>query len=126
EAFAFGSATPIDVYAPVYGTMAVPQTPAAVPDPFAGNYAVRQRQQGVYAQHQIAVGALRVTLSGRHDWTHAEQAGLGAKDDRKFTWRAGALYTLPFGLAPYVSYATSFEPQTALVRRGDGSTGIAD
>ncbi|AXJ95922.1 MULTISPECIES: TonB-dependent siderophore receptor [unclassified Sphingomonas] len=126
EAFAFGSATPIDVYAPVYGTMAVPQTPAAVPDPFAGNYAVRQRQQGVYAQDQIAVGALRVTLSGRHDWTHAEQAGLGAKDDRKFTWRAGALYTLPFGLAPYVSYATSFEPQTALVRRGDGSTGIAD
>ncbi|WP_210358225.1 TonB-dependent siderophore receptor [Sphingomonas beigongshangi] len=126
EAFAFGSATPIDAYAPVYGTTPVPQTPAAVPDPFAGNYVVRQRQQGLYAQDQIAVGALRVLLSGRHDWAHAEQAGLGAKDDRKFTWRAGALYTLPFGLAPYVSYSTSFEPQSSLVRRADGSTGIAD
>ncbi|MBI0476290.1 TonB-dependent siderophore receptor [Sphingomonas sp. MA1305] len=126
EDFAFGSAPSLDVYAPVYGTVAVPQTPAQVPDAFGGNYLVRQRQQGVYAQDQLALGALRVVLSGRHDWAHAEQAGLGAKDDRQFTWRAGALYTLPFGLAPYVSYATSFEPQGSTVRRADGTLGIAD
>lgn len=126
EDFAFGSAPALNVYAPVYGTVTVPQTPAAVPNAFGGNYLVRQRQQGVYAQDQIALGALRVVLSGRHDWAHAEQAGLGAKDDRKFTWRAGTLYTLPFGLAPYVSYSTSFEPQGSTVRRGDGTLGIAD
>ncbi|MET3761541.1 TonB-dependent receptor [Sphingomonas sp. UYEF23] len=37
-----------------------------------------------------------------------------SQDSQKFTYRAGALYTLPFGLAPYVSYSTSFEPNGTL------------
>ena len=127
EVFAFGSAPSLNVYAPVYGTVTVPQTPGEVPDPFAGRYDVRQRQQGVYAQDQIALGALRVLLSARHDWARSEdRIGGEVKNDRRFTWRAGALYTLPFGLAPYVSYATSFEPQSGQVLRADGTRGIAD
>ncbi len=115
---AFGGATPIDVFNPVYGTMPTPQTPSEVPASFGINSAnVRQRQQGVYAQDQIAVGGLRVTLSGRQDWARQARDGQVQKDD-KFTWRAGALYLLPFGLAPYASYSTSFEPQNAEL--GDG------
>ena len=130
EDYAFGTAPGLNVYAPVYGTVTVPQTPGEVPlgpFPFAGRYDVRQRQQGVYAQDQIALGSLRVLLSARHDWARSADRIAGAvKHDRKFTWRAGALYTLPFGLAPYVSYATSFEPQSGQVLRADGSRGIAD
>ncbi|MEG8014992.1 TonB-dependent siderophore receptor [Sphingomonas sp. 22R3R2A-7] len=115
---AFGGATPIDVFNPVYGTMPTPQTPFEVPASFGINSAnVRQRQQGVYAQDQIAVGGLRVTLSGRQDWARQARNGQVQKDD-KFTWRAGALYLLPFGLAPYASYSTSFEPQNARLRDG--------
>jgi len=115
---AFGGATPIDVFNPVYGTMPTPQTPSEVPASFGINSAnVRQRQQGVYAQDQIAVGGLRVTLSGRQDWARQARDGQVQKDD-KFTWRAGALYLLPFGLAPYASYSTSFEPQNARLRDG--------
>lgn len=115
---AFGGATPIDVFNPVYGTMPTPQTPSEVPASFGINSAnVRQRQQGIYAQDQIAVGGLRVTLSGRQDWARQARDGQVQKDD-KFTWRAGALYLLPFGLAPYASYSTSFEPQNARLRDG--------
>jgi iron complex outermembrane receptor protein len=48
------------------------------------------------------------------------QLGSNVQHDKKFTWRAGALYKTSFGLAPYVSYSTSFEPQIALLE--DGST----
>ena len=115
EDFAFGTATPIDAFNPVYGTMPVPQTPAAVPNPFFGSPGrldVNLRQQGVYAQDQMSIGDLRVVLSGRQDWARIESSGDVAKSD-KFTYRAGALYTTSIGLAPYVSYSTSFEPQTA-------------
>jgi iron complex outermembrane receptor protein len=115
---AFGGGTPIDVFNPVYGTMPTPQTPADVQASFGiGSANVRQRQQGIYAQDQIAVGGLRVTLSGRQDWARQARDGLAQEDD-KFTWRAGALYLLPFGLAPYASYSTSFEPQNARLRDG--------
>jgi len=115
---AFGGGTPIDVFNPVYGTMPTPQTPADVQASFGiGSANVRQRQQGIYAQDQIAVGGLRVTLSGRQDWARQARDGQAQKDE-KFTWRAGALYLLPFGLAPYASYSTSFEPQNARLRDG--------
>ena len=32
------------------------------------------------------------------------------KNDSKFTWRTGLLYAFDFGLSPYISYSTSFEP----------------
>lgn len=126
----FGGATPLDVYDPVYGTMVVPRTPAQVPDGYGEfNLKARLRQQGVYAQDQMELGALRVTLGARHDWARGQQisaTGSDVKQDRKFTWRAAALYTLPFGLAPYVSYSTSFEPQSSTVRRADDTLGLAD
>lgn len=117
ELYAFGSATPIDVFDPVYGTMPTPRTPAEVPDPFGGDTHTYQRQQGVYAQDQIALGDLRMTLSGRQDWTR-QTDGTQVQHNHKFTWRAAALYKTAFGLAPYVSYSTSFEPQASVLSDG--------
>jgi iron complex outermembrane receptor protein len=117
ELFAFGSATPIDVFHPVYGTMPTPITPADVPDAFSGDLKTRQRQTGIYAQDQMSIGRLRLTLSGRQDWAQQESDSQ-QQDDRKFTWRVGALYLTPIGLAPYVSYSTSFEPQSAQLQDG--------
>ncbi|WP_443478235.1 TonB-dependent siderophore receptor [Novosphingobium aerophilum] len=117
ELFAFGSATPIDVYNPVYGTMDTPQTAYDVPGGDVGYTATRQRQQGIYAQDRISLGDLDVTLSGRQDWARLEQGG-SVQHNKKFTWRAAALYKTEFGVAPYVTYSTSFEPQSAVLETG--------
>jgi iron complex outermembrane receptor protein len=123
ELYAFGGATGIDVFDPVYGTMPTPRTPDTVPG-YAGGLAgaatleTQVRQQGVYAQDQISAGDLRVTLSGRQDWARTSNSS-GVRNDQKFTWRAGALYLTPIGLAPYASYSTSFEPQASLLASGE-------
>lgn len=82
-------------------------------------------QTGLYAQDQISLGGWRATLGIRHDW--AEQAtdnrlagSRSTQADDKTTYRAGLLYLFDNGIAPYVSYSTSFEPVT-----GVGSDGRA-
>ncbi|KQO09202.1 TonB-dependent siderophore receptor [Sphingomonas sp. Leaf242] len=124
EVGAFGTAPSLNGFAPVYGTVVVPTTPEAIGSQPPIN--VQQRQQGVYAQDQMSLGDLRVILSGRQDWARAHRDGQDVKHDEKFTYRAAALYTLPFGLAPYVSYSTSFEQQASPVTRSDGTAGLAD
>ncbi|WP_404338780.1 TonB-dependent siderophore receptor [Sphingomonas sp. MMS12-HWE2-04] len=125
EDFAFGSFGSINGYNPVYGTAPVPATPAQVPNPFGGSVDYNLRQRGLYAQDEISWGGLRVALSGRQDWARVEAVGSPAENSEKFTYRAGALYKTSFGLAPYISYATSFEPQTGLVLNDDNSLGNA-
>jgi len=76
-------------------------------------------QIGVYAQDQLAWDKWRGTLSLRHDW--ARQKGTtftnfaGAtdvdEDDSKTTGHAGVSYVFDSGVAPYVSYSTSFDPE---------------
>ncbi|MFT8777475.1 MAG: TonB-dependent siderophore receptor, partial [Gluconacetobacter liquefaciens] len=90
-------------------------------------------QEGVYFQDQIKWKGLSILLGGRQDWvnygakyenystTNAEgmtssQSGASRaapQPQSAFTWRAGLVYTLPFGLSPYFSYATSFIPQNS-------------
>jgi iron complex outermembrane receptor protein len=117
ETVGFGAAPPLDFYHPDYSV------PIAMPGPQTG-YDVHQRQIGLYAQDQMAIGGLRLTASGRYDWAygHVRTDDLAAltssslvKRDEKFTWRLGALYKLDSGIAPYVSYSTSFEPQGGTV-----------
>lgn len=127
QVVAFGSAglTGIDIFDPVYGLQPVPQSPYTVPDytfvagSFAtpATYAINQRQSGVYGQDTISWGGLRVLLSGRYDWALIRN-GVTEQKDSKFTGRAGILYKTDFGLSPYVSYATSFEPQSATLATG--------
>jgi iron complex outermembrane recepter protein len=128
ELAAFGAATPLDFYNPIYGTMASPTSVYDVPDGAGGfvdpsYYKRRQRQQGIYAQDQISVGGLRLALSGRQDWARTADIVTGqVQHNQKFTYRVGALYVTPIGLAPYVSWSTSFEPQSGLVSNDGGLT----
>ena len=108
SAFAFGTATDIDLFDPVYST-----APIAAPalSPFTDQ---RLRQAGVYAQDQAHIGDVILTLSGRQDWVGIDNYSAGAaipkRNQDNFTWRVGGTYVSPVGLAPYVSYATSFQP----------------
>ena len=118
EAAGFGGTVqPLNVFHPVYGT--------AVIDP-AISFSARLnlQQTGVYAQDQIALGGFRLVLSGRNDWVDYAQYDRLAKttssaDPSKFTGRAGLLYLFDNGLAPYVSYSTSFQPQTSVDKSGN-------
>lgn len=107
-AFAFGAATNIDLYNPVYSS--TPIAPLALGLPYLD---VRLQQKGVYLQDQIKLGGFILTLAGRQDWiyrtNHSVTPSVKTKND-KFTWRAGATYVTEAGIAPYVSYATSFQP----------------
>ncbi|MDK2762017.1 MAG: TonB-dependent siderophore receptor [Sphingopyxis sp.] len=108
---------PIDLFNPVYGTAPI-VTPATL-NPVTD---VRLKQYGLYAQDQMKLGGLILTLSGRYDWTKVDNyipaTPTETKQD-KFTWRAGATYVTDAGLAPYVSYSTSF-----LVNVGSTAAGV--
>lgn len=106
--YAFAPATSLNVLAPAY-------------DQPLGSFLTltnnrqTQSQTGFYAQDQIEAGRLRVTLGIRHDWTDLRthdktSGGDSSQSADKTSYRAGLLYLFDFGLAPYASYATSFEP----------------
>lgn len=117
SAFAFAGATSIDLFDPVYST-----TPIAVPGffPFTDQ---RLKQTGIYLQDQIKYGGFILTLSGRQDWikidNYASGAAVPERKQDKFTWRVGATYVTESGIAPYVSYATSFQPVIGQTFGGD-------
>ncbi|MCJ2273801.1 TonB-dependent siderophore receptor, partial [Klebsiella oxytoca] len=72
-------------------------------------------QAGVYVQDQLSWQNWELLVSGRYDWaevrtTDFTDASSTQQNDNKFTWRTGLLYAFDFGLSPYISYSTSFEP----------------
>lgn len=81
-------------------------------------------QTGIYAQDQIEFGNWRAVAGLRYDWAHQESTVKGAggstseKDDGVLSGQVGLLYLFDNGLAPYVSYGTSFVPSTALAADG--------
>jgi iron complex outermembrane receptor protein len=113
-AFLFGAGGTIDIYNPVYNVGAPFPRPAPT-TPYADQ---NLDQTGAYLQDQLAIGGLRLLLSGRYDWVDLESFGT-SKDQHKFTWRAGASYVTPSGFVPYLSYATSFEPTLGVDAGGD-------
>lgn len=76
------------------------------------------QQNGIYFQDQLKFNRLRVTIGGRQDWARDEtlniltQKRYNTRSDA-FTWRAGGVYLFDNGLAPYFSYAQSFQPQVS-------------
>ncbi len=96
--------------APNYGS------PTAAVTPYLINRDVFQ-QLGVYAQDQIKLTPeLTLVLSGRGDFTSNEVNNLLAstvtrQSANAGTQRYGLIYNFDFGLAPYVSYASFFNPQ---------------
>jgi iron complex outermembrane recepter protein len=88
-------------------------------------------QLGVYVQDQIKIDRLTISVAGRHDTSDIKfdtltfannSRTIVNQDDKAFTYRAGALYLFDVGLAPYVNYATSFEPAPYLAA---GNTPLA-
>ncbi|WP_262296751.1 TonB-dependent siderophore receptor [Microvirga sesbaniae] len=87
------------------------------------NYREEQTQTlaGLYIQDQVKWQNWRLTLGGRHDWLSSDfdTAGLEFdQNDSKFTGRAALGYVTDFGLAPYVSWGTSFTPNPGTVLGG--------
>lgn len=110
QAFNFGTVPSINVFNPAYG-FDIPLTGA----PFR-NFQITQKQAGTYLQDQMKLGNFTLVLSGRNDWVETTQAArdtgatLVSRDDSRFSGRAGLIYNFDNGIAPYVSYATSYNP----------------
>lgn len=105
----FAAAPPLDVFAPVYG--------ATIP-PLFTYYNTSQPISllGVYVQDHMKIAQRTiVTVAGREDWTDLTTRDRIARTDvkqnpNKFTGRVGLMYLTNSGLAPYISYSTSFLP----------------
>jgi len=87
----------------------------------------RRDQLGLYLQDQIAIDRLHLTLAGRYDYTHAttrtwrsttNATTTARSSPNHFTGRVGASWHFDSGVAPYVSYSTSFQPLAGTDRFG--------
>lgn len=104
-----GPAAPLDVFAPVYGQ---PYGPATTP--FASTLQSSD-QTGLYGEQQMRLADLILSVGARHDWSDTTTRNRLAsrttsQNDEATTWRVGAVYRGPWGITPYLSYATSFNP----------------
>ena len=107
--FTTGEAAPLNYLDPDY------DVPHGSYEPYVDQRSITNNY-GIYLQDQISFGEhWLLTLGGRQDWSDGsvDDKLLGTtldQDDDKFTYRGGLTYLTDFGLAPYVSYATSFLP----------------
>lgn len=109
----FDFATPsLNLLNPVYG-YALGLPPSTFTSPFL-DQTITQKQAAIYAQEQMKIGRLTLVFSGRNDWVDTNldnRVGLSQnRDDSRFSGRVGAIYNTDVGIAPYVSYATSYNP----------------
>jgi len=75
----------------------------------------RLEQTGLYLQDLVEIDRWRLSLGLRQDWVEStvENHTYGGKtkdDPSQFTGRAGLLYLFDNGVAPYLSYSESFNP----------------
>ncbi|MHA3790640.1 TonB-dependent siderophore receptor [Sphingomonas sp. YL-JM2C] len=116
----------IDAFDPVYGATVNPISTYTLVDQ-------SQRQLGVYFQDQMKLTErLTFVAGGRQDWARSStdskrrtvSTGVTTTptnvsiDQQKFTYRFGLVYETPSGLAPYISYSTSFQPQAGASAEG--------
>ncbi|MCG2596357.1 TonB-dependent siderophore receptor [Achromobacter insuavis] len=112
-----GAAPPLDLYQPVHGA---PITSS--PSMFMDNR-VRSTQTGFYLQDQLALGNWHTILGVRHDRSTIDTDdrlwhGGFKQHDEANTFRVGSLYRFENGVAPYVTYAQSFQPTNRLSASG--------
>ncbi|MEM9256596.1 MAG: TonB-dependent siderophore receptor [Pseudomonadota bacterium] len=95
----------INVFDPQYGTVpTVEELGGIVQQPDTDS-----EDLGVYVSDQISLDGWTITLGLRYDDTETD-AGAGKQSDDELSAGAGVLYRFDNGLAPYISYAESFEP----------------
>jgi iron complex outermembrane receptor protein len=115
-----GSVPSLDLYAPSYGGALGLPGDAASTD-------MQLKQTGVYVQNQAKFRERWVaTVGGRQDFAASRTlnrlSGVATESsDHQFSGRVGGVYLHPSGVAPYVSYAESFSPNTTI----DPATGNA-
>ncbi|WP_416421801.1 TonB-dependent siderophore receptor [Pseudomonas sp. App30] len=111
-----GSLAPIDAFNPVYGNSTISYYSPT-------SYLRRLQQTGVYLQDLIELDKWRFSLGVRQDWVKTSDEnriaeynrplGTTISDERsKLTTRAGVLYLFDNGIAPYLSYSESFNPNS--------------
>lgn len=93
---------------------------------YSSDFDKKHDQTGIYLQDQIRIDQLTVIGSVRYDDYSGTEKGRKYNADvdidvnqSKVSGRLGALYSLNNGLAPFFSFAQSFEPQTGSNRNGD-------
>ncbi len=102
----------LNIYAPVYG-----QT-VTCSNPISNHDINRLKYTGLYIRDRIQLNdQLLLSLSGRQDWAQTQTTSLvnsntSKQSDEAFTGSASVMYTLNDIVAPYVSYATSFTPNS--------------
>lgn len=117
---AYGDAPDLDVLHPDYHMVIPDLTPYL-------NYLTNSHQIGAYGQDEIRWNRLILTGSIRNDWYRSHQMEYISQSNSRqnasqITWRASGLYHFDFGLSPYISYSTSFQPQSGTVSNDGGST----
>ncbi|GGM22361.1 ferrioxamine receptor FoxA [Pseudomonas asuensis] len=109
--YAGGSASTIDAFDPVYGNPDVTEA-------WQTSDLRRMEQTGLYMQDLIDLDKWRFSLGLRKDWVETSSEdklyGAGKKNykENKVTPRVGALYLFDNGIAPYISYSESFNPNS--------------
>lgn len=103
---------------PVYGVSILPHAQSANERSTIG-------QLGLYVSDQMRLGDMHLQLGVRYDRARttltdplAYNLQNQSQRDAKLTWRAGALYELPGGISPYVSYSTAFVPAVGVDNDG--------
>ncbi|MFZ5842543.1 MAG: TonB-dependent siderophore receptor [Pseudomonadota bacterium] len=106
--WAYGAATPLNLYHPVYGTFTAPTSLRSDPEN-------QVEQLGVYGQAQLTFNERWLTTLGlRHDKTENRTDGAGRQKDDATSVRAAVMYKTGTGWHPYVSYTESFQPLIGL------------
>ena len=109
DGYIYEQTTPLNVLNPVYGNFD--------PNPYNDTtpYQYGMRRIGAYAQDVFQVSGWTAVLGLRQDWARAWSASPSPRtyeSSEALTGRGGLLYAFDNGLAPYVSYSSSFEPQS--------------
>ncbi|MBK5003053.1 TonB-dependent siderophore receptor [Pseudomonas sp. S31] len=115
-AWRYGTVDPLDAGNPHYGQGNLQVLGE-------NRYQRRLQQTGVYLQDLVELDQWRFSLGLRQDWVKVSEenrdSNTKVNDDRSnFTTRAGVLYLFENGLAPYVSYSESFNPNTVSDQTG--------
>lgn len=94
--------------------------------PLSSDFDIERKQVGIYLQDQIRLGNWVMIAGGRYDDFKSTETGrkynaaVNSKiEQTNFSGRVGALYNFDNGIAPFLSYAESFEPVGGSDRHGN-------